>query len=72
MTRLLDQAFAAAAGLTEPEQDALARALLDELASEHAIDDAIAARPDVLERLADEALAEQRSGRTEPLDPDRL
>ena len=27
---------------------------------------------DTLERLADEALAEARAGRTEPLDPDRL
>ncbi len=72
MTRLLDEAFAAAAELPEAEQNALASALLSELASEQAIDAAIATRPDVLARLADEASAEHRAGRTETLDPDRL
>lgn len=72
MTRLLDEAFAAAAELPEAEQNALASALLSELASEQAIDVAIAARPDVLARLAHEAQAEHRAGRTEALDPDRL
>lgn len=72
MTRLLDEAFAAAAELPEAEQNALAIALLSELASEQAIDAAIATRPDVLARLADEALAEHRAGRTVALDPDRL
>ena len=33
---------------------------------------AIATRPDVLARLADEALAEHHAGRTEALDPDRF
>ena len=72
MTRLLQEAFAAAAVLPEADQDALASALLDELASEHGIDHAMASRPDVLARLADEAVAEHRAGRTEPLDPDAL
>ena len=72
MTRLLDEAFAAAAALPEAEQNALASALLSELASEQAIDAAIAARPDVLARLSDEAMAEHRAGRTEALDPDTL
>ena len=72
MTRLLEEAFAAAAELPEAEQNALASALLSELASEQAIDAAIAARPDVLARLANEAQAEHRAGRTEALDPDRL
>ncbi len=72
MTRLLDEAFAAAAELPEAEQNALASALLSELASEQVIDAAIAARPDVLARLADEALAEHHADRTEALDPDHL
>jgi hypothetical protein len=72
MTELLEQAFAAAARLPEAEQDALARALLADLASEAGIDAAISARPDALARLAEEALAEHRAGRTEPLDPDAL
>ena len=72
MTQLLEQAFAAAARLPDAEQDALARALLAELASEGAIDAALGRRPDVLARLADEALEEHRAGRTQPLDPDTL
>jgi hypothetical protein len=32
----------------------------------------MASRTDVLARLADEAVAEHRAGRTEPLDPDAL
>jgi hypothetical protein len=72
MTRLLEQAFAAVAQLPVEEQDALARALLADLASEQAIDAALASDPDALGRLADEALAEHRAGRTEPLDPDAL
>lgn len=72
MTHLLEQAFAAAARLPAEEQDALARALLADLASEQAIDAALARDPDALARLADEALAEHRAGRTEPLDPDAL
>lgn len=72
MTRLLEEAFAAAAGLPEADQNALALALLDELASEREIDGVISSRPDALTRLAEEALAEHRAGRSEPLDPDRL
>ncbi len=41
-------------------------------AAKQVFDDALAATPDVLERLADEALADYRAGRTLPLDPDRL
>jgi hypothetical protein len=72
MTQLLEQAFAAAARLPADEQDALARALLSDLASERAIDERLAGTSDALSRLAAEALAEHRAGRTEPLDPERL
>lgn len=72
MTQLLEQAFAAAARLSAADQDALARALLSDLESERTIDDRLAAVPDALARLADEALSEERAGRTEPLDPERL
>ena len=72
MTRLLEEAFAAVAELPEAEQNALASALLSELASEQVIDAAIAARPDALARLAKEAIAEHRAGRTEALDHDTL
>ena len=66
MTKALDAAFEAAANLPDNEQDALAEAILAELR----FDARIASRPDVLEQLADEALAEYRAGDTEPLDPE--
>lgn len=72
MTQLLEQAFAAAARLPAAEQDSLGRALLEEIASEAAIDRALEGQPDALARLAEEALGEHRAGRTEPLDPERL
>jgi hypothetical protein len=45
--------------------------LLAELASEDEFDRAIAASSDKLARLAREALAEDRAGLTQELDPDR-
>jgi len=72
MTKLLEQAFAAAARLSAEDQDAFARALLSDLASEGTIDERLASTAGSLEQLAEEALTEYRSGRTEPLDPERL
>ena len=72
MTKLLEQAFAEAAKLPEGDQDALAQAVLAELASERRWDELFAASADVLSELAQEALAEHRAGRTKPLDPDAL
>lgn len=72
VTHLLQQAFAAASRLPADEQDALARALLHDLASEAVIDERISSTPDSLARLADEAIAEYRAGRTESLDPEQL
>lgn len=72
MTKLLEQAFAEAGWLPEAEQDALAQRVLDELRSEREWAQRFAASEDVLERLADEALAEKREGRTVPLARDRL
>jgi len=72
MTKLLEKAFAEAAKLPDDDQDALAQAVLAELASERRWDELFAASADVLSELAEEALAEQRAGRTKPLDPDRL
>lgn len=59
MTRRLSQAFAEAAQLPEPEQDALAEWLLAELESERRWEEAFANSTDVLDRLAEEALAER-------------
>ena len=72
MTKLLEEAFAEASKLPEPEQDALAAVILEELASERRWDQAFADSADLLARLADQALAEHRAGKTHVLDPERL
>ncbi|MBN1395843.1 MAG: hypothetical protein JW959_12545 [Pirellulales bacterium] len=72
MTQLLERAFAEAGKLSSAEQDLLASRLLAELAEEDEFDRAIAASADKLATLAEEALAEHRSGQTRELDPDRL
>jgi len=72
MTKLLKKAFEEAAKLPDEDQDALAQAVLAELASERRWDELFARSTDVLSELAEEALAEHRAGRTKPLDPDRL
>lgn len=66
MTGLLEAAFAEAAELPQPEQDAFARFMLQELREDRAWERAFAASLDKLEELADEALAEHRAGLTEP------
>ena len=72
MTKLLEEAFAEAAKLSEQEQDALAAVILEELASERRWDQAFADSADLLAQLADQALAEHRAGKTQVLDPERL
>ena len=72
MTKLLAKAFEEASKLPETEQDVLARVVLDELASERRWEDLFSASPDMLAKLADEALAEHRAGRTKELDPEKL
>jgi hypothetical protein len=72
MTQLLKDAFAEAEKLPREEQDAFARWLLEELASEKRWSDLFAASQNKLADLASEAIEENRSGWTEPLDPDRL
>ena len=72
MTQLLKDAFAEAEKLPREEQDAFARWLLEELASEKRWSDLFAASQDKLADLAAEALEENRSGGTEPLDSDLL
>ena len=69
MTELLEKAFTEASKLPEQEQQALAGWILHEIDSEKNWADAFAASEDALDRLADEALAEHREGRTRELDP---
>jgi hypothetical protein len=72
MTHALKKAFEIASALPDPEQDALAAAILEEVASDERWEASLAASAGALEVLADEALREHRAGRTKPLDPDRL
>ena len=68
MTKALKRAFEAASRLPEAEQDALAAAILDELESEKRWDELFERSADRLAKLAKDALAEDRAGRTRPLD----
>ena len=68
MTKALKKAFEAASKLPEAEQDALAAAILEELESERRWDELVQRSADTLAKLAQEALAEDRAGRTRPLD----
>lgn len=72
MTELLQKAFDQAATLPPEDQDAIAARLIDEIESERRWDDLFSRSQDLLEKMANEALAEHRSGLTEPLDPDNL
>jgi hypothetical protein len=65
MTHLLKKAFEEAAKLAPEAQDALARALLHDIESEHRSTSAFTGfEADSLGRLADEAIAEYRRGGT--------
>ena len=74
MTELLQKAFDRASELPEAEQDKFARFLLAELESDRQWEE-LFSRPesdDLLERLADEAVAAHRAGLTRPLNPEEL
>ncbi len=68
MTKTLEKAFKVASKLPEAEQEALAAAILQELAAEERWKESFGRSEKQLERLADEALDEYRGGRTKPLD----
>ena len=72
MTKALEDVFKEAQKLPDTEQDDLAAAIRAEIEAERVWDSRLAASTDALATLADEALAEHRSGRTLPLDPDEL
>jgi hypothetical protein len=71
MTKALQDAFREAEKLPEAEQDQLAAAIRAEIEAETAWDASLANSSDALATLADEALAEHRSGQTHPLDPEK-
>lgn len=72
MTKSLQEAFEKASQLPPDEQEAFGAWMLHELDSEQRWDELFHRSPDVLSKLADEALAEHRAGKTKPLDPETL
>jgi len=72
MTKLLEKAFEEASKLSELEQNILARWLIDEIIAEKKWEKAFAESEDLLEKLANEALAEHAEGKTKPLDINQL
>jgi hypothetical protein len=63
VTQLLEKAFAEASSLPEADQNALAEWIFEEIRRERRWSKAFAESEDVLEKLADEALAEKRKVR---------
>jgi hypothetical protein len=67
MTKLLERAFKEASKLPEVDQNALAKWVMEELEAEKQWERAFAGSEDVLDKLADEALAANHQGKTTPL-----
>ena len=70
MSKLLDEAIAKLAELSEADQDSIATWLLEEMESDQRWERLFAESNNTLGRLADEALAEHERGRAIELDPD--
>ena len=72
MTERLEQAIAQLQTLSTDQQDAIATLILAELEEEQRWDDSFARSPNLLAKLAAEAMAEHRSGKTQELDLETL
>ncbi len=72
MTELLEQAIARLKTLPTDKQDAIATLILEEIEDERRWDESFARSPDLLAKLAAEAMVEYRAGKTQELDPDLL
>ncbi len=68
MTQLLEKAISEIKKLSNDEQDAIAAVSMAELESERQWERAFDSTAEQLTTLADEALAEYRSGKTEPFE----
>ncbi len=66
MTQLLEQALLEVRKLPEPDQDAIAALILEELADERRWDDAFARTQEPLARLAAKVREDIRAGRVRP------
>ena len=67
MTKLLERAFNEASKLPEIEQNAFAKWVIEELETERKWEKTFAGSEDVLDKLADEALAAHKQRKTKPL-----
>jgi hypothetical protein len=72
MTELLEQVITKLKTLTESEQDVIATMVLKELEDDMKWEKAFARSEDILAKLAAEAMAEHRAGKTQELDPEIL
>jgi hypothetical protein len=72
MTRLLEQAIERLRAVPEAQQDQLASFLLNELEEEERWTQSTAQHEGALGRLIQDVLDDDRLGKCEPLDPDRL
>ena len=72
MTKLLERAFKEASKLPEIEQNAFAKWMMDELEAEAKWQKAFAASEDILDKLADEAIAEHKAGKSKILNVKNL
>lgn len=71
MTTIFEKALEEARKLPPDEREALGAIILEEIADEARWAKKFAETQDVLEKLADEALADLKAGQTTPLDFDR-
>ncbi len=72
MTVLLKKAFKKASQLPKVEQNIFAKWVLEELETEKKWEGMFAESEDLLDRLSDEALVDDRQGKTKYLDIDKL
>jgi hypothetical protein len=72
MTELLEKVISKLKTLPTNEQDAIATMILDELEDERRWDESFARSPNLLAKLAAEAMTEYRAGKTQELDPEIL
>ena len=72
MTELLRQAIAKINNLSDDEQNAIATIILEELEDEMRWEKAFASSHDILAKLAEDAMAEYKAGKTQELDPETL
>ena len=72
MTQLLERAYTKLASRSESEQNAIASLMLEALEDDEHWDRQFAGSQSSLAKLAMEALAEHRAGKTVPLDPQTI